>query len=158
MTMIPFPHRYQVTATAETRGEVMLRAVGLPDLPSLPPEAFGGPGDRWSPETLLVASIADCFVLTFRAMAPLMKLRWESLACEVEGTLDRVNRVTRFTAFRLHATLGVPPGVGQEEARKVLSRAKQQCLITNSLEAPCEVEWQVEAAATADPAAVATSG
>jgi hypothetical protein len=39
-------------------GEVLLLTGGPPrPLRSLPPAAFGGPGDRWSPETLLVGAI-----------------------------------------------------------------------------------------------------
>jgi organic hydroperoxide reductase OsmC/OhrA len=30
---------------------------------------LGGPGGQWSPETLLVAAAAECFILTFRAVA-----------------------------------------------------------------------------------------
>ena len=30
---------------------------------------FGGPGDLWSPETMLAGAVAGCFILTFRAAA-----------------------------------------------------------------------------------------
>jgi organic hydroperoxide reductase OsmC/OhrA len=58
-------------------------------------------GGQWSPETLLVAAAVDCFVLTFRAIAAASKLPWERLSCNGEGTLDRVDGVTRFTALAL---------------------------------------------------------
>jgi len=64
--MQPFPHRYSASATAGPEGYVLLNADGLPPLISEPPVEFDGPGDRWSPETLVVGAVADCFVLTFR--------------------------------------------------------------------------------------------
>ena len=67
--MQPFPHHYAVVAKAETQSDVALEGERLPPIASAPPTEFGGPGDRWSPETLLVAAVADCFILTFRAIA-----------------------------------------------------------------------------------------
>jgi organic hydroperoxide reductase OsmC/OhrA len=135
---LTFPHRYQVNATAEPNGEVLLLTDGPPrPLKSLPPPAFGGPGDRWSPETLLVAAVVDCFALTFRAVATIAKLPWTSLECEADGTLDRVDRVTQFTSFEIRAYLRIPHGTSEEDARRVLQRAKDNCLVSHSLKAPC---------------------
>jgi uncharacterized OsmC-like protein len=50
------------------------------------------------------------------------------------GTLERIERVTRFTRFDLHATLVLPDGAGDEDqARRLLARAEETCLITRSL-------------------------
>ena|SRR3972149_3353433 len=145
--MQEFPHRYSVAAVASVEGDVLLEGDRLPSLASAPPAEFGGPGDRWSPETLLVAAIADCFVLTFRAIAGASKLPWTSLRCDVEGTLDRVERVIQFTGFLVRASLRVPAGTNEEQARRLLARAEQSCLITNSLEGTSHLEAEVEAGA-----------
>jgi hypothetical protein len=84
--MHPFPHHYTISAVAAPDGDVALSEQQLPKLVSAPPAEFDGPGDRWSPETLVVAAVADCFVLTFRAVAKLSKLRWATLTCEASGT------------------------------------------------------------------------
>ena len=147
-----FPHRYQVTATASPEGDVVLLGDGLRALRSQPPEAFGGPGDRWSPETLLLGAVADCFALTFRAVARATALRWDTLECEADGTLDRVDRVPQFTAVRIRAYLTIPDGVSANEALSVLARAKQHCLITHSLKAHCEFEAHVDVTATTEAA------
>lgn len=140
--MQPFPHRYAVAAAADPASDVTLDSDGLPTLSSMPPTEFGGPGTRWSPETLLVAAIVDCFVLTFRGIASLSKLPWTSLTCEATGTVDRVERVTQFTSFELRARLRVPAGTNVEHAQRLLIRAEQTCLVTNSL----KVEPQLDAA------------
>lgn len=147
--MEAFPHRYEVVARADTEGDVALEGDRLPTLRSASPAEFGGPGDRWSPETLLVAAVADCFALSLRAVASASKLPWISLTCEVAGTLDRVERVTQFTAFEVRARLRVPAGTKEDQALRVLAKAEQVCLVTNSLKAPTHLEAAVEIAAPA---------
>ncbi len=144
--MHPYPHQYRVLATAETDRPVLLNSKGLEPLVSLPPEQFDGPGDHWSPETLLVAALADCFILTFRAIARASKLTWSQLDCEANGSLDRVDNVTRFTRFDIQATLKVPAGTDEHKASRILHKAEAVCLISSSLKADKHLEVKIETA------------
>ena len=144
--MQPFPHRYTVTASCGVAGDVALTAPGLPALRSASPAEFDGPGDRWSPETFLAGAVADCFVLTFRAVARASKLPWTSLRCEAAGTLDRVDRVTRFTAFDLRVHLVVPADADVDLARRALEKAERGCLIGSSLNADIRLLPELEVA------------
>lgn len=144
--MQSFPHHYSISAAATSEGDVALNGQRLPRLASAAPREFDGPGDRWSPETLIVAAVADCFVLTFRAIARLSKLPWTALICEASGTVDRVDRVTQFTAFSVRASLELPDGTSEDQAKRLLARAEQSCLITNSLKAPCDLETVIRVA------------
>jgi organic hydroperoxide reductase OsmC/OhrA len=143
--MHPFPHRYDVAARATPEDDVAVESTGLPTLRSAPPLEFGGPGDRWSPETLLVAAVADCFILTFRAIASFSRLSWVSLTCEVSGTVDRVDRVTQFTGFDVRARLRLSAGADLEQAHRLLIKAEQTCLVTQSLKAAAHLDAIVEA-------------
>ena len=131
--MQAYPHRYEVHSAAETDGSVVVCSEGLPSLTTAPPPQFGGAGGQWSPETLLVAAAADCFILTFRAIATASKLSWRRLACDAEGVLDRSEGVVRFTGLGLRAHLEVPAGVDTERAKRLLEKAERACLVTNSL-------------------------
>jgi organic hydroperoxide reductase OsmC/OhrA len=142
--MQDLPHRYTVAALAQSEGDVRLESPRLPALSSAAPTEFGGPGDRWSPETLLVAAMADCFTLGFRAIAKASKLEWQSLRCEVEGKLERVERATQFTGFEVRATLRVPSGTDQARARSLLEKAERTCFITNSLKGPTHLVTNIE--------------
>lgn len=146
--MQDLPHQYVVTADGQTAGNVTLSSAGSPDLPSAPPAEFGGPGDQWSPESLLVAAVADCFILSFRAIARASRLEWDSLSCEVNGTLDRVDRVTQFTGFDVTATLNIPAASDEDRARKLLEKAEHVCLITNSLKAESHLETVIQVGAS----------
>lgn len=141
--MQDLPHHYAVSAAGEPQGDVLLATEGVADLPSAPPVEFGGPGGRWSPESLLVAAVADCFVLSFRAIATASKLPWTHLHCAVNGTLDRAEGKTRFTAFKLHVKLVTPQGVDADKAVRLLEKAESICLITNSLSAQTHLTTEV---------------
>lgn len=138
-----FPHHYRVSAAAKAETVVQLTSTGLPALESAAPAEFGGPGDKWSPESLLVAAVTDCFVLTFKAIARASKFSWISLTCTVEGTLDKVDRLTQFTSFEVKASLTMPPDMNEEKAMRLLEKAEQACLITNSLTADTHLSASV---------------
>ena len=140
------PHNYSVAAVARCEGNVEITSPGLERIDSAPPAEFGGPGDVWSPETFLVAAVADCFVLTFRAIARASKLEWVSLRCDADGILDRDEQVTRFTDFRLRTVLEVPEGCDIQKATRILEKAEQSCLITNSLSSVTHLEADVQIA------------
>ena len=131
--MHPFPHRYVVNASVRPGGDVPLSAEGMRVIESAPPKEFDGPGNQWSPEGLLTAAVADCFVLSFRAIAAASKFSWVSLEARTEGTLDRIDGKMRFTRFDTHAKLHVPAGADMERAKKLLEKAEANCLVANSL-------------------------
>ncbi len=141
--MQDLPHHYRVTATGEPAGTVNVASPGLDDLATAAPAEFGGPGDLWSPETLFAAAIADCFVLSFRAVARASRLTWRSLQCDVEAVLERVDGTTRFTRVNLAAELLLPADGDGKRARRLLEKAEQGCLITNSLTADTRLETVV---------------
>ena len=142
--MKPLPHAYTVNAAADAEGSVRLTSHDLPALDSAPPREFDGPGDLWSPEELLLASIADCFVLTFRAVARASKLSWRSIDVRADGVLARVERVTRFTEITLHAALTADAtDTPEDKMRRLLEKAEEGCLITRSLAVPVQLEARI---------------
>jgi organic hydroperoxide reductase OsmC/OhrA len=119
---------------------------------------FGGPGDQWSPESLLMASVASCFILTFRAVARASKLEWTRLECAVDGKLERIDGVTKFTHVTTRARLIAPTQANEEMCRRALEKAEHGCLIANSLNAQRELEMQIVRPGCDEPdVAVATA-
>ena len=131
--MQPYPHTYVAAAAADSAGSVTVASPQLPSMETDAPPQFDGPGGKWSPESLLCASVADCFILTFRAVARAAKLEWLHLECRVEGVLERRERLLQFTRYTTFATLTVPTDTDAVKARELLERAEHSCLIANSL-------------------------
>ena len=142
--MHDFPHHYRCLATANaTQSVVQVASNGLANLTTDAPKEFGGPGDQWSPEALLVAAVADCFVLTFRAIAAPSRVTWHAIDCEATGTLERVDRTPQFTEIRLAVRISVPSDMEEERITRVLQKAENSCLITNSLTATVHLDVDI---------------
>lgn len=137
------PHDYSVLAVVQPEGSVTLSADNLADLQSAPPKEFGGPGDLWSPEDLLIAAAADCFVLAFKAIAAASKFEWVDLKCRATGKLDKVERAIQFTELRVNAELTIAAGADENRAMRLLEKAEQACFITNSLKATPHLEAKI---------------
>lgn len=141
--MHDLPHLYKAAAIARADSNVDVSSPGLVTLEAAGPLEFGGPGDLWSPETLLVGAVANCFILSFRAISRAARLEWHTISCDVEGVLDRVDRKLQFVAFTQQVLLEVPSAVDPEKARKLLEKAEHSCLISNSLTASRELRAEV---------------
>lgn len=143
--MQALPHRYEVQARGN--GDTLrLRSSGVPDLAVAAPAEFDGPGDRWSPETLLAGAVASCLILTFRSVATASRFDWVSLECGCEATLDKADDGRRFTRFDLRATLAVPPGADHERARRLVEKSERLCLVSSSLKGETNLEVTVTTA------------
>lgn len=142
--MQDYPHIYKASAAAQPKGLVRVSSPGLDDINTSPPPEFGGPEGNWSPETLMIASVADCFILTFRAIARASKFKWYDLECEVDGKLEKFNSVTRFTFLDLKARLKVPEETRKGKGERLLQMAENNCLITNSMSADISLTTEVK--------------
>lgn len=141
--MHPYPHSYEATAAGGAADLLQVTAPGLPAIQSSSPPQFDGPEGNWSPETLLCAAVADCLVLTFRAVARASKYEWLHITCRTEGTLERRPEGARFTRFVSQVTLRVPAGADIERARLLLEKSERSCLIANSLNAERQLVAEV---------------
>jgi organic hydroperoxide reductase OsmC/OhrA len=141
--MKPYPHTYSVSAGASGIGAVSVVSPGLPAIETAPPPEFDGPGGLWSPETLLVAAIADCFILTFRGVSRAAHFDWVRLEAHVDGTLERDSGVTQFARYTTRAILTVQPDSDHAKARELLARAEKVCLVANSLRGVRALEVEV---------------
>jgi organic hydroperoxide reductase OsmC/OhrA len=141
--MKPLPHHYTVLLAGSTEGYAALTSAGLPNLASAPPLEFGGPGDAWSPEQLLLAAVGSCFHFSLRAIAQASRLEFISLELAIAGTVDRRDGELRFTEILLRPRLVIPEGGDPERARRVLERAKKTCLVSSSLSTSLRVEPEI---------------
>ena len=138
--MRPFPHNYDVHLSGGPSGHAQLSAAGIPELRTAPPIDFDGPGDAWSPEHLLLASVQACFLFTLRAIARASKVEFLALEVDASGTVDRQEGATRFTEIVLRPRLTVRSGTDRERALNVLRKSEKACLVSASLSTPIRLE------------------
>lgn len=148
--MQALPHLYRVSGAAVPHGTVAVAAAGVGELQTTPPPQYGGPEGYWGPETLLLAAVADCYLFSFRAVASASKQDWQSLRCEVEGTLDKdADGIVRIVDVLITARLAAPATADSARLQTLLEKAKRVCLVSNSLKAVVRLESHISAAAAA---------
>ena len=120
-------HRYTLSlewtgnrgeGTARYRGygrDHVIRAAGLPDLPGTADPTFHGDRDRWNPEQLLLAALAQCHMLSYLHVAVRNGVRVLAYEDSPEGTL-RLNRdgSGEFTGVVLRPRVTLDPSTGPE--------------------------------------------
>lgn len=80
----PFPHHYDVRFEAQGRDGWFTSGPRPPIEGGAPPE-FDGRGDVWSPEHLLLSSLALCHFTTFQAFARKARLDVIGYRAEARG-------------------------------------------------------------------------
>ena len=143
--MKPLPHQYEIELTGAPAGYATVSGTGLPDLTTAPPSEYDGPGDAWSPEHLLLASVSSCFLFTFRAVASASRVDFVEIGTHATGTVAKVDGVTRFTEIRVRATVTVATGSNLDALRRALDKAAERCLVSSSLVTPVRVEATIHA-------------
>ena len=144
--MRPLPHRYDVHLSGGPSGYAELATAGVPALRTAPPADYDGPGDAWSPEHLLLASVQACFLFTLRAIAGVSKLEFTRLELDAVGTVGRKDGVTCFTEIILRPTLTVVAGTNRDRVLQILEKSKKTCLVSASLSTPLRLEPEVNEA------------
>ncbi len=107
---------------------------------------LGGLQGRWTPEQLLLCSLAGCFTTTFHEVARAAKFDFTDLEVEIEGSVRR-NRNTgsNFTDILMRPRLTVQSEDLCEAGLALLRKAKAQCMISRAISAPQTLEPWVEA-------------
>ena len=142
--MKPLPHRYHVHLAGGPSGYAEVSSSGMPTFRAAPPADYDGPGDAWTPEHLLLASVETCFLFTLHAIARIAKLEFMTLDVDTTGTVDRVDGVTRFSEIVLRPTITVAAGIDRDNVLRVLEKSKKHCLVSASLATPIRMEPQIK--------------
>jgi organic hydroperoxide reductase OsmC/OhrA len=145
-SMKPLPHDYDVDLIGGPQGYATISAAGLPDLTTAPPREYDGPGDAWSPEHLLLASVSSCFLFTFRAVARTLRAEFRDVGAQTSGIVSRVGGVTRFTDVVIRATVTAAAGASVELLQRAIDKTTAHCLVSSSLATPVRVEAVIHTA------------
>lgn len=131
--MIPLPHHHSVQADGFLTGITVVSTSGVPPLQAAASPHFEGPAGLWSPETLLLAAVADSFVLTFRGVSQAAGFPWSRLQCDVEGMVSVADGELLFTRLNIQADLTVIGEHDGARAFELLNLAERTCPLANSL-------------------------
>jgi organic hydroperoxide reductase OsmC/OhrA len=125
-----------------------MTTVSSPEKPELavatPPEFKGGVPGVWSPEDLLVASVASCFAVTLVAVAERRELPLHDLHVSGTGHLTgRDDGRFGFVAIELTAVVQTDE-LAIEALERAAKHAERACLVSMALDVPVHVEVVVQ--------------
>jgi peroxiredoxin-like protein len=140
--MHPFPHKYETELRWISGRSAVLKAPGAPPVEGAPPAQFDGPGDRWSPEALLLSAAELCLMTTFLSVAEKAKLTVADYQSRSEGVLDRTAEGLAFTRIVQRVRLSVYAD-DMERARALMEKAKQHCIVSRALRVLPDLELEV---------------
>lgn len=118
-----------------------------PPLAGSADSAFRGDNDRWNPEELLVASMAQCHMLWYLFLAAQEGVIVVGYEDNPHGTLEiDDNHIGRFTEITLHPTVTVKDESGASTAAALHEKAHEMCFVANSVNFPVHVDRTVHIA------------
>jgi peroxiredoxin-like protein len=132
---------------------------GLPEVRVATPPEFGGPAHVWSPEHLLVASAASCYMTSLLAIADMSRLELVDLEVTAVGRMERgEDRRYSITRIVMRPRLTIVDEKDRDKAERLAHKADAICLITRSLKSETVVETQIEVEGAGEPAQARTAG
>jgi len=134
-------YRYKVGVDWEDGRLTSVSSPGKPQLEvATPPEFKGGLPGVWSPEDLLVASVATCFTVTLVAVLEQRDLPLRDLNVTGTGHLTtRDDGHLGFVAIELTATVTTDePSL--DAVRRAAMYAQRACLVSLALDVPVHVD------------------
>ena len=109
-----------------------------------PPEFPKGEANVWSPEHYFVAAINGCLMTTFLAVAENFKLKFVDFESDAEGKLEMIDRKFMMSEVVLKPIITVFSEDDVELAKKVIEKAENACLISNSVVSKIKLEITVK--------------
>ena len=138
-------HNYRVVAWWSSGKTGLAKTDSAPNAIhfTAPPE-FGGMEGRWTPESLLLCSIAGCYTTTFRAIAEYSKFEYADLEVQVEGAIQKVESGYAFTEIAIRPNLSIANEAEQARAMRLLHKTKMLCLVSRAVSVPQVFEPHIQ--------------
>ena len=133
-----YTYEVDVNWSGGPTGTIASEGLPLIDV-SAPPEFHGEPG-RWTPEHLLAASVASCFMSTFMAVARFQKAEVHGFRMRAFARMEKLPAEGyRFTEITLVPEITVAQQ-DVEKFLKIIEKAEKGCFVSKSLRATVQVE------------------
>ena len=115
--------------------DLLISAQGNPDIEGSADKPFRGTPERWNPEELLLAALAQCHMLSYLHVAVKNGIVVTDYEDDAVGTMLQVGEGGHFTSVTLRPVVTISTG-DPELARSIHAEASQLCFIASSVNFP----------------------
>lgn len=127
--------------------QLVVRAAGGRELEASADPTFHGDADRWNPEEMLVAALAQCHMLSYLHMAVRERVVVTAYTDDAQGVMQQQGLGGHFTEVVLHPVVTVADASMVDRARVAHVDAAANCFIANSVNFPVRHEPTILVAA-----------
>jgi organic hydroperoxide reductase OsmC/OhrA len=117
----------------------LVTAEGNPPIEGSADRTFHGSAERWNPEELLLAALAQCHMLSYLHVAVRHGIVVTEYEDDAVGTMTQEGDGGRFTSVTLRPTVTISAGDEQTAAR-IHAEASKLCFIASSVNFPVHHE------------------
>ena len=143
-------HRYGVRTEWHDGKRVTASAPGKPVLDvALPSDFKNGVPSVWSPEELLIASVATCFELTMIAVAEYKDVPLHDVRVDATGHVERKGHLYKLILLELDVHAATDSGRGHD-IEQIAEMAHEGCLVGNALDVPVRLDVAIHEATLAE--------
>jgi len=144
---MPAEYTYRVSAWWTSGRTGLARCESSPNTIHFSEAAeLGGLQGRWTPEQLLLCSLAGCFTTTFHDVASSANFDYTDLEVEIEGSVRRSRTAgCNFNEILIRPRLTVHCEEQREAGLQLLRRTKSVFMISRAITVPQMLEPMVEA-------------
>jgi organic hydroperoxide reductase OsmC/OhrA len=136
-------YRYETAVTWRRGKEGEIHTEGKPAIQVAMPAEFGGPAGIWSPEELLVGSVASCLMSTFLHFIERLEIRLASYESRATGTMEKTPDGLRFTAMEVAIVAKVERESDYEKALAIEKKLEKYCPVSTALNFPVRLRLEV---------------
>ncbi len=115
--------------------DLLISADGNPDIPGSADKPFRGTPERWNPEELLLAALAQCHMLSYLHVAVKNGIVVTAYEDDAVGSMAQVGDGGHFTSVTLRPVVTISSG-DPELARTIHAEASELCFIASSVNFP----------------------
>ena len=139
-------HTYRVVAWWASGKTGLVKSDSAPNaIHFTTPPQFGGMEGRWSPEDLLLSSVASCFTSTFHALAERSSFHFTDLQVEVQGWVNKSESGYLFSEIVIRPTVKISTEEDRARAERLMENSKRLCLVSRALAVAQKFEPLVQA-------------
>jgi uncharacterized OsmC-like protein len=101
------------------------------------------PEGKFSPQTLFAAASSSCIILSMFKAANAIRTEFKDVKIRVRASMQEDGPIWRFEKIDLDMTVIISDEKKKGKVEKVINLAHKSCPITNSLNCPTNLEYEI---------------
>jgi organic hydroperoxide reductase OsmC/OhrA len=144
-TRVRWTGSFDPNASAAYTRDMSIEPVGKPVILASASASYGGDDGRYNPEDLMLASLAECHLLTYLAIVAKARIPILGLEVAASGIVSMVSGKMRFREATIVPTTRVAKAEDIQRATELHQSAHRHCFMSNSVNFPIAVTPNVTA-------------